>query len=89
MPNALILPYDKNHLTFDFTAINFNDSKNINFQWKLLNTEKEWSPESKNNFVTYSNIPPGTYTFSCRVSNSSGVWSKPIAFSLSIPRCLQ
>jgi ligand-binding sensor domain-containing protein len=84
MPNALILPYDKNHLTFDFTAINFNDSKNINFQWKLLNTEKEWSPESKNNFVTYSNIPPGTYTFSCRVSNSSGVWSKPIAFSFTI-----
>lgn len=84
MPNELVLPNDKNHLTFDFTAINFDDSKNIKFQWKLLNTEKEWCPESKNNFVTYSNIPPGTYTFSCRVSGSSEIWSNPITFSFTI-----
>lgn len=84
MPIALELPYNKNHLTFDFRSINFNDPKNIKFQWKLLNTENNWAPESKNNSVTYSNLSPGSYIFCCRVKGSSGIWSKPISFSFII-----
>jgi ligand-binding sensor domain-containing protein len=84
MPISLKLPSDKNHLTFDFIAISFNNSKTIKYQWKLMNGESNWSPESKNNSVTYSNISPGTYTFCVRTSNSSNLWSQPTTYIFTI-----
>jgi ligand-binding sensor domain-containing protein len=84
MPTSLELPYNKNHLTFDFTAICFNDPKNIKYQWKLLNNESNWSPESKNNYATFSNISCGTYTFCVRAKTSNGNWSTPITYSFTI-----
>ena len=84
MPTSLELAYNKNHLTFDFTAISFNDPKNIKYQWKLLNSENNWSPESKNNYATFSNISCGTYTFCVRAKTSNGNWSTPITYSFTI-----
>ncbi len=84
MPTALELPYNKNHLTFDFTAISFNHAKNIKYQWKLSDAEDDWSPESDNNFATYSNILTGAYTFYVRAKTENGTWTRPISFSFTI-----
>ncbi len=84
MPISLELPYNKNHLTFDFTAISFNDSENIRYQWKLLNIESDWSPESKNNYATFSNIPSGTHTFCVRASGTNGKWTKSLTYTFII-----
>lgn len=83
MPLSLKLPFDKNHLTFDFIAINFKNTT-IKYQWKLINAESNWSPVSKSNSATYANISPGTYTFCVRASNSLNQWSAPIMFSFTI-----
>ena len=84
MPLSLELPFDTNHLTFDFTAINFNNTKAIKYQWKLMNLESNWSPASINNSVTYANLAPGSYTFCVSASNTLNQWSAPIKFSFTI-----
>lgn len=83
-PLNLILPYNKNHVTFDFIGINLDAPSNVKYQWKLEGFDNDWNPISKTNFTSYSNLPSGNYTFKLRASNSSGIWSTPILYSFII-----
>ncbi len=83
--SALELPYNKNHLSFDFTGINLSNPEGVLYQWKLENSDEDWSPPTTQRTVTYSNIPPGKYTFNVRACNEDGVWNKvPATFSFTI-----
>lgn len=72
----LHLPYDQNHLTFDFFAINFSNPDAVKYQWKLEGFDKEWSPVSRNHSILYSNLAPGDYTFMVKACNEDGVWNQ-------------
>jgi sensor histidine kinase YesM len=55
----------------------------VRYQWKLDGFEDEWSPMSEKTDATYSNIPPGDYTFMVRACNADLVWSEPESVSFS------
>ncbi len=77
--------YSKNHFTFNFTGFSFTDAKNLKYSFKLVGFDKNWSPPSKVNSATYSNLPPGKYTFLVKAQNAQGQWSKhPAQFSFEI-----
>ncbi len=79
------LPHNKNHLTFDFMGINFNNPEAVVYKWKLEGFDQDWSPPSKQNTVTYSNLPFGDFTFKVLSCNEEGVWnSKPQIIHISI-----
>ena len=81
----LVLPYDQNHLTFDFQGINFSNPDAVSYQWKLEGFDPDWSPVSRQRTVTYSNLPHGEYTFMVKACNEDGVWnSAPQTFHFSI-----
>lgn len=69
------LPHNKNHLTFDFMGINFNNPEAVVYKWKLEGFDEGWSPPSKQNTVTYSNLPFGDFTFKVLSCNEEGVWN--------------
>ncbi|HEY1038391.1 MAG TPA: two-component regulator propeller domain-containing protein [Bacteroidia bacterium] len=73
---ALNLPYDQNHLSFNFSGINFSNPEAVKYQWKLEGFDPAWSPVSKENNIVYSNINPGTYTFMVKACNEDGVWNR-------------
>ena len=82
------LPYNQNHITFDFTAINFSNPEAVKYQWKLEGFDKEWSPVSKNHSILYSNLSAGNYTFLVKACNEDAVWNKEPArlnFHISPP----
>ncbi len=74
--NGLDLPYDQNHLTFEFSGINFSNPDAVNYQWKLQGFDKNWSPVSKQQTNTYSNLNAGEYIFMVKSSNEDGIWNK-------------
>lgn len=79
------LPYDQNHLTFDFNAINFSNPDAVKYQWKLEGFDENWSPVSKEQSILYSNLGSGKYTFLVKACNEDGVWnSEPVRISFSI-----
>lgn len=85
LPKNLDLPYDQNHLTFKFIGINHISPSKIRYKWLLQDFDKEWSKMSDLNQITYSNIPPGQYTFMVKARNSDGVWnSNASTFGFSI-----
>ncbi|MBU0489195.1 MAG: SpoIIE family protein phosphatase [Bacteroidetes bacterium] len=75
IPYGLELPYDKNHITLIFSGIYLKNPEKVLYQWKLEGFDKIWSPVSQLNRVTYSNLPPGEYTFRVKSCNSDGIWN--------------
>lgn len=73
LKGKLVLPYDQNHLSFDFTGINHRNPEKVFYQWKLEGFEEEWSPLTEKNSATYSNLPPGKYAFYLRSCNEDMV----------------
>ena len=85
LPIGLRLPYKQNHLTFDFIGISLTIPSKVRFQYILEGIDKDWSPAIKENHVTYSNLPPGEYTFKLKACNNDGVWNKePTAYNFII-----
>ena len=78
LPINPILPYNQNHLTFEFVGISYKNPKKIKYSWKLEGFDKKWVPSTYNRQVIYSNLPHGKYIFKLKSSNNDGVWNKKI-----------
>jgi serine phosphatase RsbU (regulator of sigma subunit) len=85
LPSGLVLPYNQNHLTFFFKGINLNCPEKTTYKFILEGLEDHWSPVSSENRATYSNIPPGKYTFKVIALNENVIPSETAAqFSFEI-----
>lgn len=79
----LRLPYNQNDLVFKMAALDFTMPEANRFQYKLRGWDKDFII-SDHNTVRYSRLPPGTYVFQLKVSNSDNVWSETISYYITI-----
>jgi PAS domain S-box-containing protein len=85
LPIGLSLPYNKNHLLFDFIGLSFTAPEKVKYQCKLEGFDDLWVPVKEGSYATYSNLPPGEYIFRVKASNNEGVWNKkPTSFRFKI-----
>ncbi|HOY32241.1 MAG TPA: triple tyrosine motif-containing protein [Bacteroidales bacterium] len=85
LPVNLCLPYDQNHLTFEFGGVCFSNPNATRYQWKLEGLENDWSPVTEETKAEYPNLPPGEYTFMVKSCNNDGLWNeKPAEFHFII-----
>ncbi|MCI5083685.1 MAG: histidine kinase, partial [Saprospiraceae bacterium] len=75
---VLVLPYNENHLEFDFLGINHSNPNRVTYQWQLVGLESDWSPRTQRTTATYPDLSPGRYQFRVRAFNEDGVPSYPI-----------
>lgn len=84
---ARALPSIDRNLAFDFTATSFVEPKRMAFAYMLEGFDDAWhdlpSPVPARR-ATYTNLPPGRYTFRVRATNNDGVWSAPASLSFSL-----
>lgn len=81
----LILPWDQNHISFDFKAINLNAPELVTYQWKLEGLDENWSTPGTRSSATYANLPPGKYTFMVYAYNEDMVkTAKPATWTFTI-----
>lgn len=84
-PQNLQFKHNQNHLKFEFIGISLKSPDNVKYKFYLDGFEKEWSQESKQNYATYSNLPPGNYIFKVISKNKDGKWNKkPVEYAFSI-----
>jgi hypothetical protein len=62
-----VFPYNKNHISFHFNALWYVAPTLVRYQIRLKNYDLDWI-ETRNNLGTYSNLPPGKYTFEVRAA---------------------
>ncbi len=84
LPKDLVLPYNKNHLSFIYSGIFHTAPDEVQYRYMLEGFEEEWSPATKINIANYSNIPPGEFTFKVQASANLKDWSVPVTYSFSI-----
>ena len=85
LPVNLVLPYDMNHLTFDFIGLCYSNPQKVRYKYRLIGQSDEMSPPSSDRKATFSNIAPGHYIFEVIAANDDGLWSKePLRFSFVI-----
>ncbi len=85
LPQNAVLPSSLNNITFQYTGICLTNPEKVRYVHRLEGFEKNWSPETNQNLVTYSNLPAGKYTFKVRCCNNQGVWnSTPLSFSFTV-----
>jgi len=80
----LSLAYNENYIKFEFTGIEFSAPHKLNYAYYLKGIDDEWN-YGKRQYVQYTNLDDGEYSFYVKTSNEWGVWSeaKSISFSIS------
>jgi ligand-binding sensor domain-containing protein/serine phosphatase RsbU (regulator of sigma subunit) len=76
LPVNLILPYDKNHITFDFIGVCITNPNKVKYQFKLEGADADWFPPTSKTEATYSSLPAGDYTFHLKSMNNDGLWNE-------------
>ena len=69
------LSYKDHMFTISFASLDYSNIDKITYKYKMDGLENEWVDIGTRNFVTFSNLPAGEYTFSIKGTNSDGVWN--------------
>ncbi|MCV9389339.1 ligand-binding sensor domain-containing protein [Reichenbachiella ulvae] len=78
---TLELKHTESVFSFEFSALNYIASEQVNYAYRLYNFEKEWIVTNSNRrFVTYTNIPAGEYMLSIKATDTEGVWMDQITY---------
>ncbi|TRZ44286.1 hybrid sensor histidine kinase/response regulator transcription factor [Robertkochia solimangrovi] len=72
----IVLEHDMNVISFDFTALSFPVSSNMEYAIKLENFDPNWRNIGNNRTATYTNLSPGTYTFKVKSREKGSLWSE-------------
>lgn len=75
---AAAFPYERNIFAVRFVAVNPLSGGRNTFAYKLEGFNTRWY-ETDRCEASYSNLPPGRYTFRVRAANSDGRWSDDVA----------
>lgn len=70
----LTLAPNQRNITLQFAALDFRNSQDISYAYRLKGLEEKWNYSDKNRSASYLNIPKGKYDFEVRSTNSDGVW---------------
>jgi signal transduction histidine kinase len=78
----------EDQLQIDFASLNFGIGETIRYQYKLESADRDWGPPAISRSVTYAGLRPGSYRFSVRAVDATGVTSQApasITFDLMPP----
>ncbi|MCP5051364.1 MAG: response regulator [bacterium] len=70
------LSFKENSFSFEFVALDYTDPGKNSYKYRLDNFDRGWKENRHRRFVSYTNIPPGDYTFRVIGSNNDGIWNR-------------
>ncbi|GAB4252112.1 MAG: hypothetical protein Kow0079_06640 [Vicingaceae bacterium] len=81
----LSLNYSERSVYIAFNSICLSNPDEVYYQYMLEGLDTVWQQPTKLNYVSYSALPPGNYTFKLKASNNFKVWNKsPIEIKFEI-----
>ena len=73
--DELRLSHRENMVTFSFAAFDFSAPAKNRYAYRMEGFDDGWIQAGTNRTATYTNLPPGRYTFRVQGSNNDGVWN--------------
>lgn len=80
---SLELDWKHRVIAFEFAGLDYTSPEKNQYAYILEGFDRDWNYVGARRFASYSNLPPGRYTFRVKASNSDGLWNEAAA-SLSI-----
>lgn len=80
--DRLVLGHQHSIFGFSVALLSYVNQAQNNFLYKLDGFDPDWNMGPADGFVSYTNLPPGKYSFIVRASDGTGGW---IEESLSFP----
>ncbi|MEZ4648295.1 MAG: response regulator [Candidatus Eisenbacteria bacterium] len=77
--DALDLTYKDRVFTLELAALHFAAPEANQVAYQLEGFDPDWSYIGHRRYVTYTNLPAGSYVFWAKAANPDGVWSEPRA----------
>jgi signal transduction histidine kinase/streptogramin lyase len=79
------LSYKDKYYTFEFAALDYRNPAKNQYAYIMEGIDKDWIYSGTRRFTTYTNLPPGNYTFRVKGSNSDGLWNeKGVSLQITI-----
>ena len=69
------LPWRESSFTLGFAALDTTDPAASRYSYLLEGFDTDWTESCGRSHATYTNLPPGDYTFRVRGSNNDGIWN--------------
>lgn len=76
--------HDANSIVFEYSAATYSSKAGTQYQVILEGFDQDWSPWSASSRKEYTNLSPGSYTFSVNARNIYGEMSQVSSFSFII-----
>ncbi|NBC58983.1 MAG: helix-turn-helix domain-containing protein [Bacteroidetes bacterium] len=77
--------YDKNTITFTFSALHFSLPERNQYKYRLINNDDNWIDAGNSNVAHYTNLPPNTYEFQVISCNYDGFCNEtPLSYKFTI-----
>jgi serine phosphatase RsbU (regulator of sigma subunit)/ligand-binding sensor domain-containing protein len=74
--SVITLDYNQNDLTFEYVGLHYTNPLHNTYAVKLEPYEKNWQYVGRQRQARYTNLSPGSYTFSVKAASSDGVWNE-------------
>jgi len=68
--------HEQNMFHFKFTALNYSNTSNIKYAYRLRGFEESWSQYSSRREITYTNLPAGEYALQVKATTGVRDWSE-------------
>ncbi len=72
----ICLKYRYKAFTIEYVALNFLSPNNVEYEYLLDGFDDKWNSVGSRNYVSYTNLSPGTYVFRLKATNGNGIWSE-------------
>jgi len=70
----IVFNHKQNVFTIEFATLDMRAPEKIQYAYKLDGFDPEWNNVQSKHFATYTALPPGTYKFRVKSTDSEGVW---------------
>lgn len=72
--SQIVFDHKQNVFTIEFATLDMRAPEKIQYAYKLDGFDPDWNNVQTKHFATYTALPPGTYTFRVKSTDSEGVW---------------
>ena len=70
----LTLEKDERNVSITFAALDFTNSENLQYAYRLKNIDEEWNYIGNNHSASLVNLPAGDFVLEVKSTNGDGVW---------------
>ena len=72
----ITLSYHQNVFSFEFAALDYSTPEKNQYAYMMEGFDQGWIQAGNRRFASYTNLPPGSYTFQVKGTNSDGLWNE-------------